>query len=72
MLVSMTWHFFPLKLVTSEEDRSLNPALNIEGSISAKYFEIHERPKVDNDQSLNQGKNYKALAKMLETKEERK
>ena len=45
----MTWHFFPLKLVTSEEDRSLNLALNIEGSISAKYFQIHERPKVDND-----------------------
>ena len=34
--------FFPLKLVTSEEDRSLNLVLNIEGSISAKYFEIHE------------------------------
>lgn len=72
MLVSMTWHLFPLKLVTSEEDRSLNLDLNIQGSISATYFEIHERPKVDNDQSLNQGKNYRALAKMLETKEERK
>lgn len=41
--------FFPWKLVTSEEDRSLNLALNIEGSISAKYFEIHEWLKVDND-----------------------
>ena len=38
--------FFPLKLVTSEEDRSLNLVLNIEGSISAKYFEIHEWLKV--------------------------
>lgn len=34
--------FFPLKLVTSEEDRSLKFALNIKGSNSAKYFEIHE------------------------------
>ena len=34
--------FFPLQLVTSQEARSLKFALNVKGSNSAKYFEIHE------------------------------
>lgn len=63
--------FFPLKLVTPEEDRLLKLALNIKGFTAATYFEIPMWIKVDNDESLNQEKNCKALAKMLEKEEDR-